>query len=477
MLKKYLHIIFILAVINVTCMAQSKETPIYRIAKMTFSEGVYSEISPVMVKDGIIFCSDRRFSGLKDRTSFEGRRLYNIYKVVKKDTAEWEKPEEIMSERANLFNSGPLCIASDGKTIYFTSDVETGAVTKKRNFKNHSGIFIAELSGTNLVSLRPFAYNNPQYDVGHPSISNDGKYLFFSSTIPGGQGGSDLFYCEWMNEQWSTPINLGPKVNSQGTENYPFIHPSGKLYFSSDRPGGQGKLDVYYTMLTLGKWNSPVPLPDPINSPSDDFAFVADENIQTGYFSSNRQRNDDIYQFASTIIRKASCDTLILNNYCYEMVEENAVKFDTLPFRYEWKFGDGGKGIGPAVVHCYSGPGSYLVQLDVINLVTKEVLYNEKTYNLEILDVEQPFISGPDEGTSAKGMRFTADETNLPGWNISKYYWNFGDETIAIGKEVDKTYTNPGTYNIQLIVTAEPEPGGVVREACVCKNIIIAPQP
>ncbi len=457
--------------------AQEKLPSIYKITKMSFNSGAFSDISPVIVKDGIIFCSDKRFSGPKDRTTFEGRRLYNIYLAERKDTSDWRKPQEIKSERSSLFNNGPLCFAPDGKTVYFTSDVETGKATKKRNFKNHSGIFISDLAGTNLVSLRPFAFNNQQYDVGHPSISNDGKYLFFASSMPGGQGGSDLFYCEWMNGQWSTPVNLGPKVNSSGSENYPFIHLSGKLYFSSDRPGGKGRLDIYYTMLNLGRWDTPVLMPDPINSSSDDFAFVADDNLQTGYFSSNRQRNDDIYQFTSTIIRKATCDTLVENNYCYQMIEENAVKFDTLPFRYEWKFGDGEKGIGPSVVHCYPGPGSYLVQLDVVNLITKEVLFNEKTYSLEIREVEQPYISGPDEAAATQSLRFTADETNLPGWNISRYYWNFGDETIAIGKEVDKTFIRPGTYNIQLIVTAEPEPGGVVREACVCKNIIIAPQP
>jgi PKD repeat protein len=210
---------------------------------------------------------------------------------------------------------------------------------------------------------------------------------------------------------------------------------------------------------------------------SDDFAFVVDDNMETGYFSSNRLHSDDIYQVSSTIIRKASCDTLVENNYCYQLVEENAVKFDTLPFRYEWKLGDGSKGIGPSVIHCYPGPGSYLVQLDVVNLVTKEVMYNEKTYNLEIKNVEQPYITGPDKAFSGQKLKFSADSTNLPGWNISRYYWNFGDESVMVGKEVDKVFTKPGTYNIQLIVTADAEPGGVTREACVCKNIIVGKQP
>ena len=67
------------------------------------------------------------------------------------------------------------------------------------------------------------------------------------------------------------------------------MHPSGKLYFTSNRPGGIGKLDVYSTSLYYGAWEDPVLLPEPINSASDDFAFVAEEDLQTGYFSSNRR--------------------------------------------------------------------------------------------------------------------------------------------------------------------------------------------
>jgi hypothetical protein len=444
---------------------------------MSFNSDAFSEISPVIVKDGIVFCSDRRFSGPRDRTAFDGHRLYNIYLAERKDTSDWAKPNELKSERGNLFNNGPLCLAPDGKTVYFTSEVETGKVTKKRNFKNHSGIFIAELSGTDLRSLRPFKHNNPLYNIAQPSVSSDGKYLFFASDMAGGHGGPDLYYCEFINGDWAAPVNMGPKVNSSGIENYPYMHPSGKLYFSSNRPGGVGKLDVYSTSLNFGAWEDPVLLPEPINSTSDDFALVAGNNLQTGYFSSNRRKSDDIFEFASTIIRKSSCDTLMENNYCYRFLEENAVKFDTMPFRYEWKFGDGNKAIGPVVEHCYSGPGTYLVQLDVVNLVTKEIIYNEKTDTLVITDIEQPYISGPDRINNGQKIVLSADSTNLPGWKIAQYYWNFGDETIAIGKEVDKIYIKPGTYNIQLIVSTEPEPGGIVREACISKNIIVIRQP
>lgn len=450
-----------------------QQPSIYKVERMPFNLTGFSEISPFIIKDGLVFCSDRRFSIIRDRLSFDGRRLYNIYLAEMKDSSDWSKPKEIKGERNSLFNNGPFSIAPDGKTVYLTSEIETGPAAKSRKFRNHNGIFIGELSGTNLINLQPFKYNNASYDVGQPSVSHDGKYLFFSSNMPGGQGGSDLYYCVFENGGWSAPVNLGPGVNSPGADNFPYYHSSGRLYFTSDRAGGIGNLDIYSTTLTDGKWDDPVLLPEPINSTYDDFSFVADEDLQKGYFSSNRNKSDDIYRFVSTIIRKAKCDTLQENSYCYRFVEENMAKYDTIPFRYTWKFGDGQEADGVTVEHCYSGPGTYTVELDVLNLITKEVSYNEKTETLVVTKIEQAYISSPDSIPSGRRITLSADETNLPGWKIGQYYWNFGDETIAVGNKVDKAYLKPGKYNIQLIVSTVPEPGVSGRETCVSKNIVI----
>ena len=182
----------------------------------------FSEISPVIVKDGIVFCSDKRFSIIKDRTAFDGHRLYNIYLAEMQDSSEWKKPVELKSERNSLFNNGPFCFAPDGKTVYFTSEVETGSAAKQKNFKNHSGIFIADLSGTNLISLRPFKYNSPDYDLAQPSVSSDGRYLVSLLPIcPEDRVDLIFIICEFINGEWSAPVNFGPVVNSSGTENYP----------------------------------------------------------------------------------------------------------------------------------------------------------------------------------------------------------------------------------------------------------------
>jgi hypothetical protein len=455
----------------------SQETSPYKITRLSFNISGFSDIAPVIIRDGIIFCSDRRLSGVTDRTSFDNRRLYNIYIAGRKDTSDWQKPDLVKNERSAQFNTGPLCIAPDGKTVYFTSEIETGVPSKSRKFRNKSGIFEAELSGLQLISIKPFKYNNPDYNTGQPSISADGKYLYFASDMPGGQGASDIYFCESVDGDWNAPVNLGSMLNSSGTDNYPNIHFSGRLYFASNRPGGMGGLDVYSSDNTESSWETPVRLPEPINSSSDDFAFIAQPDLQKGYFSSNRRRNDDIYEFTTTIIRKTACDTLGINNYCYEFVEENAVKYDTIPFRFEWRFGDGIKSVGRIVEHCYPGPGTYLVQLDVTNLVTNEVKVNEKSQTLIIQDIEQPYISCPDVAAEGMILKFSADSTNLPGWDIASYYWSFGDETIAIGKNVEKTYRRAGNYTIQLIVSTKPEEGGMVREACVSRNISIIRQP
>lgn len=448
---------------------------LYKVSKVAVSEPGFSEISPVITKDGLIFCSDKRFSYIKDRTGFNGNRLYNLYFAEKVDSTHWGKAREIKSVRSTFFNNGPLCIASNRRTVYFTSEVETGSVSRTRNFKNHNGIFVAELSGNRLNIVKQFKYNNPNYNAGQPSITSDGKFLFFSSDMPGGMGKSDIYYCELIKGEWSEPMNLGPVINSRGTESFPFMHPSGKLYFSSDRPGGAGKLDVYFTSLYNGKWETPVRLPEPVNSKYDDFSFVASENMLTGYFSSNRLSDDDIYSFTSTIIRKTSCNVQQGNSYCYQFLEENAVKVDSVPFLFQWKFSDGQKAEGAVVEHCFKGPGKYIIHLDVVNMITKEVIFNEKMDTLLVEDIIQPYISCPDNIKLGESISFDGSKTNLPGWDIEQFYWNFDDESVAIGKEVIKKYSRPGTYEVQLIVRGKNGSAKTGEEACVSKKINIIP--
>lgn len=135
----------------------------------------------------------------------------------------------------------------------------------------------------------------------HPCLSPDGRRLYFASDMPGGQGGIDLYYTELINDVWGPPVNLGPGINTRGSEVFPYLSPGGVLYFSSDGWGGMGGLDIFQAKPQLeGGWKPPYNFGAPLNSPADDFGFSWEEEGRCGYFSSDRDGGvgkDDLYSF------------------------------------------------------------------------------------------------------------------------------------------------------------------------------------
>lgn len=144
--------------------------------------------------------------------------------------------------------------------------------------------------------------NNPNTWESQASLSSDGKILFFASDRPGGFGGSDIWYSQRNSDgSWRKPINLGPKINTAGDERSPFLHTDSKtLYFSSSGFDGIGGQDIYYSKLDAqGKWSDPVNIGFPINTENDEVDFFVSLDGATGYFSSNQYENHDwnIYEF------------------------------------------------------------------------------------------------------------------------------------------------------------------------------------
>lgn len=447
----------------------------FEVQSLSSLSGGSDNIAPVILKDGILFCSNRKPNPFLTKKNLQGVRLYDLYFAPFDASGKPGKPVRFTAGLGKNVNIGPAYLTPDGKTLYFTRNLTEGSRLQK-NQTNKLGIFTAQRQGTSWINIQPFTYNNPDYNVSYPFVSSDGKYLFFSSDMKGGYGKYDIYMCENINGQWSKPVNLGSNVNSSDAEIHPFLHSSGRLYFASDRKGGLGGLDIYYSTLVYGNWSKPIRLDDPINSEADDFAFYSLPGGQEGYFSSNRRRfSDEIYKFATTIIRWSNCDTIRKNHYCFEFIEENALKADSMNVKskWVWNFGDGATADGITAEHCYQGPGNYDVSLDIVNLVTGAVEKRQASYLLEVDEIIQPVISAPDQIFTGKAIRLNASESYLPDMKVAKYYWNFGDETVATGLEVTKTYALPGQYNIQLIVTSEPDAGNVVHEFCVCKDVVV----
>src|SRR5690606_6221901 len=152
----------------------------------------------------------------------------------------------------------------------------------------------------------PFVYNNvKEYSVGHAALAPDGTTLYFVSDMPGGHGGTDIWFCKRQSDgQWGAPENAGSGVNSAGNEMFPNIAPDGTLYYSSDGLLGMGGLDIYQSMGSENRWSTPAKMRYPINSARDDCGLVnvvVNEETVSGYLSSNRQGSvgaDDIFAFA-----------------------------------------------------------------------------------------------------------------------------------------------------------------------------------
>ncbi len=135
-----------------------------------------------------------------------------------------------------------------------------------------------------------------------PSLSSDGRVLFFASDRPGGYGGSDIWFCERNSDgSWRKPVNLGPTINTKANERSPFLHTDSRtLYFSSSGHPGLGGMDVFYSKLKSDNtWQTPVNIGYPINSENDEVDFFVSLDGRTAYFSSNNIDNKDwnIYQF------------------------------------------------------------------------------------------------------------------------------------------------------------------------------------
>ncbi|MDF1518781.1 MAG: OmpA family protein, partial [Lutibacter sp.] len=203
-----------------------------------------------------------------------------------------------------IHHDGPATFNAEGTKMYFSRNNfhDNKKITNNKGVML-MGIYSADLVNGKWTNVKPSNLNNADYIVYHPSLSKDGKELYFSSDMPGGFGGTDIYVSD-VNADGSlgTPKNLGEIVNTEGNESFPFIHYEEEtLYFSSDDHVGAGLLDIFAAVKDQnGNIVNVINLGEPINSEKDDFAYYLSPDGLSGYISSNRDAGmggDDIYAF------------------------------------------------------------------------------------------------------------------------------------------------------------------------------------
>jgi outer membrane protein OmpA-like peptidoglycan-associated protein len=260
------------------------------------------EFSPTFFEDGIVFISTNTV-GLKKRTD-ETLNLPAMSILLSRRNAEGNlsAPEPFSKELTSLNHEGPVCFDRMGETIFFSRNNIIGGKEKLAKDKTlKMRLYSAKKTGSTWSEPQPLAFNNNQFDDCHPAISIDGDKLFFSSNREGGFGGMDIYVSYKVGDSWSEPVNLGSGVNTKGNELFPFIHADNTLFFASNGiENGKGGLDLYYVIPDGTEWTKPVNMGEPFNSQGDDFALIIDLNKINGYFSSNGNGGagqDDILAF------------------------------------------------------------------------------------------------------------------------------------------------------------------------------------
>ena len=248
------------------------------------------EYSPAFAIDEKTIYITKRMGNLSDNRPNE-----DLYFAELNDES-WDKVKDIGPPINTIENEGAFSISSDGNYIFFTSCSRNGG-------KGQCDIWLTSKKNNRWDEPKNLQSPiNTKYWESQPSISSDGRMLYFSSDRPGGYGGTDIWVSEFSISGWSAPKNLGPTVNTSKDEQFPFIHSDNRtLYFSSNGHPGLGKSDLYLTRKDVKlNWETPINMGFPINSRGQDWNLVVARDGKTAYFSSNQLKGFgglDIYTF------------------------------------------------------------------------------------------------------------------------------------------------------------------------------------
>jgi outer membrane protein OmpA-like peptidoglycan-associated protein len=447
----------------------------YIIKKTSFSSDKYDEFSPVIYKNKLVFCTNRSLTKLMNYSTDQDKGFIkiNVFDTVDKSSS--LQPVQLFSkDLTTKLNDGPVTFNPGGDTIYFSRNlVVDGKLSELSSVRNKLGIFYAISNGAEWVKIRELRINSEWYNVTTPWISPDGKKLYFASDKPGGYGGSDLYYSQWTKDYWDEPVNLGPVINTRGNESYPFINAAGEFFFSSDGHPGFGGKDIFFSRMADTSWIEPVCLDAPINSQYDDFGIFTDTLMSAGYFSSNRDKSVDIFHFSTVYPQIFYSIPQKENNYCFTFTDKGSLVIDSVNLQYIWSFGDTESAEETTVMHCFPGPGNYVVRLNIVERETGNLFFTKFICNLQIRDFEQPYIEAPDFAVKGENIPFNGLKSYLPGYNILSYSWDFGEKTRDKGEKVMHSFDKSGEYSVYLELAIRSDLSGIIKKTGVTRKILI----
>ena len=271
----------------------------YSITNLDINSTV-SDFSPAFYKEKLVFATARD-TGITSRNihKWNNGAFLNLYAASVGDEGTLSAPQKFSESLNTKTHESSAVFTKDGNTVYFTRN-NASKNRFKRDDKGISRLKVLRAAwvGSAWANIEELPFNADQYSVAHPALSEDEKTLYFSSDMPGTLGASDIFSVAIHDDgSFGEPKNLGPTVNTESRETFPFVE-GGTLYFASDGHPGLGGLDIFAAKLD-GSSEQVLNLGKPVNGQQDDFSYIINAS-GTGYFASNRAEGvgeDDIYGF------------------------------------------------------------------------------------------------------------------------------------------------------------------------------------
>jgi Tol biopolymer transport system component len=257
-----------------------------------------SDVGATFFMNKYIMYSSRKTGAIgAGRDANTGNPYNSLYCLNIDKTGNLSHPYFFASVLDEKGNEGGIAFSPDQKTVYYTNSTPENST----NYQLYKAIFDETCRCSNAwIKKEAVSFNNTNYSIENPSVSSDGKKIYFSSNMPGGFGGYDLYVAD-IDENGTpvNPKNLGSEINTINDEKFPYASPEKELFFSSNGHAGYGGQDVFVCRIRKNSFSTPLNLGKTINSSSDEIAFIL-ASKKKGYFTSNRSESlgsYDVFRF------------------------------------------------------------------------------------------------------------------------------------------------------------------------------------
>jgi len=290
----------ILSVLTAGLHAQSGDMSTVKLINCSEINTEFLEFSPSFYQNGIIFITAPTTAGPKDDKI--GETFFEMYFSEFDGQGMPTEAEDFSFQMNSRVHEGPVTFNRTFNEMYFSRN----NIKKNSTKADEEGLIRMQVYQSKKTFFdwdipTKLAISNKEYDVMHPTLSPNGNRMYFTSNMPGSRGGTDIYMVKKVGDDWGEPVNMGPEINTDKNDAFPFIHESGTLFFASMGHNGKGGYDIFRVPVKGAQAMGPVEnLGEPINSKQDDFGLILNAEGNRGYLTSARPGGagkDDIYMF------------------------------------------------------------------------------------------------------------------------------------------------------------------------------------